>query len=61
MRVTKALEYTFLACQAMCIALSLSAGEAWSHLLLTCSCFFGGAFLGAFFCGRASSGEVTHG
>lgn len=61
MRVTKTLEYTFLACQAMCIVLSLRAGEAWSHLLLTCSYFFGGAFLGAFFCGRASSREVTHG
>ena len=61
MRVTRALEYTFLACQFGCIALSLCAGEAWAHLLLTCSYFFGGAYLGAFFSGRANSGEVTHG
>ena len=61
MRVTKALEYTFLACQFACIALSLCVGEAWSHLLLTCSYFFGGAFLGAFFYELASSWEVTHG
>lgn len=61
MRVTKALEYTFLACQFICIALSLCAGEALAHLLLTCSYFFGGAFLGAFFYGRYHGKEVTHG
>lgn len=61
MRVTKADEYTFLACQAMCIALSLCAGEGWLHLLLACSYFFGGAFLGAFFYGRSHGKEVTHG
>lgn len=61
MSATKPLEYAFLLCQAACIALSMCAGEAWSHLILTCSYFFGGAFIGAFLYGRYHGKEVTHG
>lgn len=65
MRVTKPLERWFLSAQSCCLVASVIASAfangLLSDVMLMLSFMFGGAFLGAFFYGRASSGEVTHG